>query len=258
MDQRAKPPSKLRRGSLNQHLSRGLDMNMSCHAHGPQPRLRPGLLGLVSATHDFELVQELDRTSLGSLDRRHIADRSKPISAHLETLDSGSASEPPPLPGPLPPPLPSLHPLLHGKLTTCHRNHDPSLPLRYDAIQHPGYPIPSHAARHSFDASRYPGLQQPRLETWRQIPMGQSQIAHSHPRYAHHGSSADYVSRWPNLSHVAAVLLYICMRHLASRLPHYAIPCSTSARIALTTASNPLVFMSPYLSYTATYRYGYH
>ncbi|KAK1700208.1 hypothetical protein BDP55DRAFT_625811 [Colletotrichum godetiae] len=158
----------------------------------------------------------------------------------------------------LPPSLPSLHPLLHGKLTTCHRNHDPSLPLRYDAIQHPGYPIPSHAARHYFEASRYPGLQQPRLETWRQIPMGQSQIAHSHPRYAHHGSSADYVSRWPNLSLVAAVLLYTSMRHLASRLPHYAIPCSTSTRIALTTASNPLVFMSPYLSYTATYRYGYH
>ncbi|KAK1654583.1 hypothetical protein BDP81DRAFT_402630 [Colletotrichum phormii] len=35
-------------------------------------------------------------------------------------------------------------------------------------------------------------------------------------------------------------------------------PTTTSARIALTTASNPLVFMSPYLSYTATYRYGYH
>ncbi|OHE94131.1 hypothetical protein CORC01_10588 [Colletotrichum orchidophilum] len=45
------------------------------------------------------------------------------------------------------------------------------------------------------------------------------------------------------------------MRHLASRLPHNAIPCSTSARIALTTAPTRFAIMSPYLSYAATLLY---
>lgn len=97
---------------------------------------------------------------------------------------------------------------------------------------HPMLPMLPCPSPPSFDTSHHPTLQRPRLETWRQIPTSQSQIAHS-PSTPTHGSSPGYVSRCPNLSNVpTSPTVLLCSK----RPTCYAIPCSTSVRAANHTA----------------------